>query len=66
MREWDCNSRLFHRIVSCKHVNKLIIKLEKEDGSIGEREEEIVSEIVSYFQKLYSKREVGSVGLGSN
>ena len=60
--EWDANSKLFHRIINQKKVNKLICKLEKEDGSIVEEENEIVKEVVEFFKKLYSKKERSQVG----
>lgn len=49
VRECDGNSRLFHRIVNNKKVNKMISKLEREDGSIIEGEDEIGLEILNYF-----------------
>ena len=57
VREWDGNSKLFHWVVNNKKVNKMISKLEKKDGSILEGEDEIVSEIVSYVEELYTKRD---------
>ena len=40
VREWDGNSKLFHRIANSKKGNKMICKLEREDGSFIERERE--------------------------
>ena len=56
--EWDGNSKLFHRIVNQKKTNKMIYKLEKEDGSVVDSEGDIITEIVEYFKKLYSKKKI--------
>ncbi|KAM7498116.1 hypothetical protein LguiA_022530 [Lonicera macranthoides] len=62
VREWDGNSKLFHRVVNNKKINKIISKLEKDDGSIVNSESDIVNEILEYFKKLYTKRDRRSVG----
>ncbi|KAM7473290.1 hypothetical protein LguiB_020533 [Lonicera macranthoides] len=50
--EWDANSKLFHRIVNQRKVNKFISKLEREDGSVVNEESEIESELISFFKKF--------------
>ena len=54
VREWDNNSKLFHKIVNMKKCNNLINKLEKDNGKILEEEESIVNEIIAFFGKLDS------------
>lgn len=40
--------------MNARKVKNMISKIEKEDGSLVELEEEIVEEVLSFFKKLYS------------
>ena len=57
--EWDNNLKLFHRIASGRKVNKMINKIENTNGEVVVEEKEIVEEITTFFEMLYSlEREV--------
>ena len=62
-REWDNNSKLFHRIASKRKANKLINKIENVRGEILQSEKEIEEDIVGFFEKLYNEERRESVGI---
>ena len=52
-REGDANSKLFHSLMNVRKAKNVISKLELDDGSIVDSEDDIVREITDFFQKLY-------------
>lgn len=60
MRDRDGNSRLFDKVANGKKVNKLICKLEREDGSIIDSDDEIITEIANFF-KIFTPKNRGLV-----
>nr|XP_027088506.1 uncharacterized protein LOC113709853 [Coffea arabica] len=54
LREGEKNTKYFHAHVKGRRSNNKIRKLQREDGSWTENEEEVVSEISDYFQKLFT------------
>ena len=52
-REGDANTKLFHSLLNARKAKNVITKLELDDGSIVDSEDDIVREITSFFQKLY-------------
>ena len=61
--EWDNNNKLFHRIASGRKANKLINKLENLNGEVLQTEEEIVKEILNFFEALYKGEDNQKVGI---
>uniref|UniRef100_UPI001C12DBAE hypothetical protein n=1 Tax=Proteus mirabilis TaxID=584 RepID=UPI001C12DBAE len=51
--EWDYNTKLFHRLVNSRSTSNAITRLEKEDGSALEDQNEIQGEIVEYYKNLF-------------
>ena len=53
-KEGDANSRLFHRLLNARKSKNLISKIERDNGEVLTNEEDIVGEIVRFYEKLYS------------
>ena len=49
-REGHANSKLFHSLLNARKAKNAITKLELDDGSIVDSEEDIVQEITGFFQ----------------
>lgn len=62
VKERDAISKLFHRFLNASKSKNFISKLEKEDGSSVENEEDIVTEILSFYSKLYNEGKSCHVG----
>ena len=52
-REGDANTKLFHSLLNARKAKNVITKLELDDGSFVDSEDDIVREITGFFQKLY-------------
>ena len=50
----DANSSLFHRLLNARKSKNFISKIELDSGEILTTEEDIVREIISFFEGLYS------------
>lgn len=48
-KEGDTNTKLFHRLINARKAKNTMSKIEKEDGSLVESEEEMV-EVVSFLK----------------
>ena len=53
-KEGDANSKLFHRLLNARKSKNFISKIELDSGEVLTREEDIVREIVCFYEKLYS------------
>ena len=53
-KEGDANSRLFHSLLNARTSKNLISKIELDNGQVLTREEDIVPEIVRFYESLYS------------
>ena len=53
-KEGDANSRLFHRLLSVRKSKNFISKIELDSGKVLIREEDVVREIICFYEKLYS------------
>ena len=51
-KEGDANTKLFHSLMNARKAKNVISKLELEDGSFIDREEEVVREVTGFFQRL--------------
>uniref|UniRef100_A0A803PZR9 Reverse transcriptase domain-containing protein n=1 Tax=Cannabis sativa TaxID=3483 RepID=A0A803PZR9_CANSA len=61
VKEGDANSRFFHNLLNARKAKNTISRIEREDGTILDREDDIVSELISFFSKLYtSERKQGA------
>ena len=56
VKEWDNNTKLFHRIASGRRLNKVLNKIELENGDLLEGKDDIVGEVVNFFRNLYSRK----------
>nr|XP_027086514.1 uncharacterized protein LOC113708252 [Coffea arabica] len=54
LREGDKNTKYFHAFVKGRRIKNRIRKLQRENGSWAESEEEIVSEISGFFRELFT------------
>ena len=52
--EGDANSRLFHRLLNVRKSKNFISKIELDNGEVLTREEDVVREIVHFFETLFS------------
>ena len=57
--EGEKPSKYFCNLESRNYINKTIFKITKDDGSVINKQEEILKEIQSFYKELYSFREVG-------
>lgn len=57
VKEWDYNTSLFHRLVNSRKNMNAITRLEKEDGTVLEDENEIQREIVDFYKDLFQEKE---------
>ena len=55
VKDVDVNSRLFHRLLDARKSKNFISKLELDNGEVLLREEDIVKEILNFFENLYSE-----------
>ena len=53
-KEGDANSRLFHKLLNARMSKNFISKIELDNGEVMMREEDIVREIVDFFERPYS------------
>ena len=53
-KEGDANSSFFHRLLNARKSKNLISKIELDNGELLSNEEDIVGEIVRFYEKLYS------------
>ena len=51
-KQRDANTKLFHSLWNARKSKNVITKLELEDGSFVDKEEDIVREITGFFQSL--------------
>ena len=54
-KEGDVNSRLFHSLLNARKSKNLISKIELDSGEVLTRKEDIVREIVCFYESLYSE-----------
>ena len=54
VKEGDCNSKFFHKVVNGRRNRKFIKVLENERGLMLNNSESIKEEILRYFEKLYA------------
>ena len=52
-KEGDANSKLFHSLMNARKSKNVITRLELEDGSLIDSENDIVREITGFFKSLY-------------
>ena len=52
-KEGDANTRLFHRLLNARKSKNFISKIELDNGEVVTREEDIVREIVGFFERLF-------------
>ena len=55
-KEGDANTKLFHSLMNARKVKNVITKLELEDGSFIDREEDVVREVQVSFRVCMSRR----------
>uniref|UniRef100_A0A803PZS1 Reverse transcriptase domain-containing protein n=1 Tax=Cannabis sativa TaxID=3483 RepID=A0A803PZS1_CANSA len=48
-KEGDANSRFFHNLLNARKARNVISRIEREDGSIIDKEDEIVEELIGFF-----------------
>ena len=53
-KEGDANSRLFHRLLNARKSKNFISKIELNNGEVLTREEDVVTEILWFFETLFS------------
>ena len=53
-KEGDANSRLFHNLLNARKSKNFISKIELENGKVLTTEEDIVREVVHFFESLFS------------
>ncbi|XP_071924940.1 uncharacterized protein [Coffea arabica] len=54
LREGDKNTKYFHSYVKGRRVSNNLSKIQREDGSWTNNEDEVVTEIADYFKKLFT------------
>ena len=52
-KEGDANSKLFHNLMNARKSKNVITRLELEDGSLIDSENDIIREITRFFKSLY-------------
>ena len=62
-KQGDANTKLFHCLMNARKAKNVITKLELEDGSFVDKEEDIVREITGFFQSLYKSEVLSFRGL---
>ena len=56
VKDGDANSGLFHRVLNARKSKNFISKIELDNGEVLTREEDIVREVVDFFETLYSQQ----------
>ena len=62
-KQGDANTKLFHRLMNARKAKNVITKLELEDDSFVDKEEDLVREITRFFQSLYKTEGVSFCGV---
>lgn len=60
IKEWDANTKLFHKLLSNRKNKSAIIRLEREDDMVLENKEAIEGEIISFYERLFKEEEASS------
>ena len=62
-KERDANSKLFRSLMNARKSKNVIIRLELENGSLVDSEEDIVREITGFFSNLYKSKRMNFRGI---
>ena len=62
-KQGNANTKLFHNLMNARKAKNVITKLELEDGSFVNKEEDIIREITDFFQSWYEAKGLSFRGI---
>ncbi|KAM6550152.1 hypothetical protein CsatB_021828 [Cannabis sativa] len=62
-KEGDANIRFFHNLLNARKARNTISRIEKENGDVVDKEDEIVEELIGYYTKLYTSERREGMGV---
>ena len=62
-KEGDANTKLFHSLMNARKAKNVITKIELEDVRFVDQEDDIVHEIIGFFQRLYKMKGLSFRGI---